>query len=302
MHPRSLLSSLLLACVLSNPAAAADPIRVLVWDEQQPEQKKAYGDKFLGETIAAHLATLPGLTVKSVNLTSPEQGLDSATLDKTDVIVWWGHVQHQAVNVASVERVVERVLTGRLSLVALHSAHWSRPFVRLMQERARTDASASIPESLRASATITSTNEQCIGVGVKPDARLTPFLEKTGDTSWLLTLPACVFPAYRPDGAPSHVTTLLPNHPIASGLPAKWDISQTEMYSEPFHVPKPDAVIFEERWDKGEWFRSGCLWNIGTGRVFYFRPGHESYPVFTQAKPLRVIENAVRFLATPATK
>jgi len=302
MHPRSLLSSLLLACVLSNPAAAADPIRVLVWDEQQPEQKKAYGDKFLGETIAAHLATLPGLTVKSVNLKSPEQGLDSATLDKTDVIVWWGHVQHQAVNVASVERVVERVLTGRLSLVALHSAHWSRPFVRLMQERARTDASASIPESLRASATITSTNEQCIGVGVKPDARLTPFLEKTGDTSWLLTLPACVFPAYRPDGAPSHVTTLLPNHPIASGLPAKWDISQTEMYSEPFHVPKPDAVIFEERWDKGEWFRSGCLWNIGTGRVFYFRPGHESYPVFTQAKPLRVIENAVRFLATPATK
>jgi hypothetical protein len=302
MTPRPILASLLLACTLTNPATAADPIRVLVWDEQQPEQKKAYGDKFLGETIAAHLATLPGLSVKSANLKSPEQGLDPATLDKTDVIVWWGHVQHQAVNVASVERVVERVLTGRLSLVALHSAHWSRPFVRLMQERARSDASASIPENLRAAATITSTNEQCIGVGVKPDARLTPFLEKTGDTSWQLTLPACVFPSYRPDGAPSHVTTLLPNHPIASGLPAKWDISQTEMYSEPFHVPKPDAVIFEERWDKGEWFRSGCLWNIGSGRVFYFRPGHESYPVFTQPTPLRVIENAVRFLATPATK
>ncbi len=302
MPPLSILASLLLACALANPAAAADPVRVLVWDEQQPEQKKAYGDKFLGETIAAHLATLPGLTVKSVNLKSPEQGLDSATLDKTDVIVWWGHVQHQAVNVASVERVVERVLTGRLSLVALHSAHWSRPFVRLMQERARSDASASIPENLRASATIESTNEQCIGVGVKPDARLTPFLEKTGDSSWRLTLPACVFPAYRADGAPSHVTTLLPKHPIASGLPEKWDISQTEMYSEPFHVPKPDAVIFEERWDKGEWFRSGCLWNVGSGRVFYFRPGHESYPVFTQPNPLRVIENAVRFLATPPTK
>lgn len=302
MTPRPLLASLLLACTLTHPAIAADPVRVLVWDEQQPEQKKAYGEKFLGETIAAHLATLPGLTVKSVSLKSPEQGLDSATLDKTDVIVWWGHVQHQAVNVASVERVVERVLTGRLSLVALHSAHWSRPFVRLMQERARSDASASIPENLRSSATIESTNEQCIGVGVKPDARLTPFLEKTGDSSWRLTLPACVFPAYRADGAPSHVTTLLPNHPIASGLPEKWDVSQTEMYSEPFHVPKPDAVIFEERWDKGEWFRSGCLWNIGTGRVFYFRPGHESYPVFTQPKPLRVIENAVRFLATPTAK
>jgi trehalose utilization protein len=70
------------------------------------------------------------------------------------------------------------------------------------------------------------------------------------------------------------------------------------MYDEPFHVPPPDAVVFEEHWDKGEHFRSGCVWQVGKGRVFYFRPGHEVFPVYKQAEPLRVIENAVRWLAT----
>jgi trehalose utilization protein len=59
------------------------------------------------------------------------------------------------------------------------------------------------------------------------------------------------------------------------------------MYDEPFHVPAPDAVVFEERWDKGQSFRSGCVWRVGKGDVFYFRPGHETYPVFRQPEPLR---------------
>jgi trehalose utilization protein len=95
---------------------------------------------------------------------------------------------------------------------------------------------------------------------------------------------------------PSHVTTLLPQHPIAAGLPAKWDIPRTEMYGEPFHVPSPDEVVFEEKWDKGEHFRSGCVWQVGQGRVFYFRPGHETYGIFQQAETQRVLENAVRWL------
>ena len=101
---------------------------------------------------------------------------------------------------------------------------------------------------------------------------------------------------------PSHVTTLLPAHPIAAGLPAKWDVAQTEMYSEPFHVPPPDEVVFEERWDKGEHFRSGCVWKVGKGRVFYFRPGHETYGVYQQPEPLLVMTNAVRWLGVPAKK
>ena len=56
-------------------------------------------------------------------------------------------------------------------------------------------------------------------------------------------------------------------------------------------------MVFEERWDKGEWFRSGPLWKVGKGGVFYFRPGHETFPVFQQAENLRVVENAARYLA-----
>ena len=113
-------------------AADAKTIRVLVWDEQQAEQKKAYGDKFLGETIAAHLSAQPGLSVKSVALQSPDQGLADATLDSTDVLVWWGHQKHGAVQPARVEAIVQRVRDGKLALIAIHSAHWSRPFIRAM--------------------------------------------------------------------------------------------------------------------------------------------------------------------------
>lgn len=69
------------------------------------------------------------------------------------------------------------------------------------------------------------------------------------------------------------------------------------MYDDPFHVPKPDETVFEETWDAGESFRSGSVWKLGKGRVVYFRPGHETHPVYAQAEPLKVIENAIRFLS-----
>ncbi len=284
---RHLIATLLFTAALH----AADPIHVLVWDEQQPKQSQGYGDKFLGDTIAAHLSTLPGLSVKSTNLNAPEQGLDDATLDTTDVLIFWSHVRQKDQDDARVEAVVKRVMDGKLSLIALHSAHWSKPFVRLMQERSKADAMKEMP-----GVQWEYTNDKPYGI-VKPKvARITPFIEKGEGNTWKLTLPQCVFPSYRADGAPSHVTTLLPDHPIVKGLPAVWDIPQTEMYGEPFHVPSPDEVVFEEKWDKGEQFRSGCVWKVGVGRVFYFRPGHETYPVFKQAEPLRVIENAARWL------
>jgi trehalose utilization protein len=57
-------------------------------------------------------------------------------------------------------------------------------------------------------------------------------------------------------------------------------------------------VVIEERWATGEWFRAGMVWKLGKGRVFYFRPGHETYPTYTQEVPLRIVTNAVRWLAT----
>jgi trehalose utilization protein len=277
------------------------PVRVLVWDEQQPQQKQAYGDKCLGETIAAYLEKQPGFTVKAVSISSPEQGLSVENLNNADVMVWWGHIRHNDVTDEHAEAVVRRVVEGKLALIPLHSAHWSKPFVRLMQERAKADALAQIAPRSDVPPHLKFLNEKPIGKPVKRDDPLTPALRQT-DRGWELTLPACVFPSWRGDGAPGHMTTLLPNHPIAAGLPAKWDVNQTEMYDEPFHVPKPDEVIFEERWDKGEHFRSGCVWKVGKGRVFYFRPGHETFPVYKQAETLRVIENAARWLGQPEHK
>lgn len=270
------------------------PVRVLVWDEQQPEQAKGY-ENFLGNALADHLGKRPGIRALSVSIGSPEQGLDAATLDATDVIVWWGHVKHAEVKNERVDAVVQRVLDGKLGFIALHSAHFAEPFMRLMHERAKADAPKQVPEAERATASF-DFSAPLKRKPVSRDAKLTPSLEKEGGV-WRLTPPACVFPAWRADGAPSHVTTLLPDHPIAKGLPVKWDIPQTEMYDEPFHVPAPDAVVFEERWDKGEKFRSGCVWQVKQGRVFYFRPGHETYPVYRQAENLTVIENAVRWAA-----
>jgi trehalose utilization protein len=298
---RIVLASIALALGWHAAADAADaPLRVLVWDEQQPEQKQAYGDRFLGETIAAHLATLPGISVTSVALSSPEQGFSEATLDRTDVLVLWAHKRSKEVQDSLAERVVTRVLAGRLALIALHSAHWAKPFVRLMQERAKADALARLPEAERTAATWTYVNEAPYYQGVKDDTPLTPAVEKLGDV-WRLALPRCVFPAWRADGAASHVQTLLADHPIARGLPGAWDIPHSEMYGGVFHVPKPDAVVFSERWDKGESFAlSGSIWRVGDGRVFYFRPGHETYPVYRQAEPLQVIANAVRWLGDRA--
>lgn len=297
-HSLRLLCSLLF---MSAAQLSADhSVRVLVWDEQQPQQKEAYGDKFLGETIAAHLEKQGGFSVKTAQLDDVQQGLDDTTLNTTDVLVFWCHRRVKDQDDARMEAVVNRVLEGKLALIALHSAHWAKPFVRLMQERAKADAIAQLPESERQLAKWEYTNDQPYYKGVKNDAPLTPSLARDGSV-WRLTLPQCVFPAYRADGLPGHLTTLLPQHPIAAGLPVHWDIPQTEMYGEPFHVPTPDEVVFEEKWDKGEHFRSGLVWKVGKGKVFYFRPGHETYPVFKQAEPLRVVENAARWMAPNAS-
>ncbi|MBI1840329.1 MAG: ThuA domain-containing protein [Verrucomicrobia bacterium] len=293
------LPFLFAACLIGSLSAGlcgSAPIRVLVWDEQQPQQKTAYGDRFLGETIADFLRQRPGLVVRATSMNSPGQGLEPASLDQADVLIWWGHLRHQEVLDANAELVARRVMDGKLALIALHSAHWAKPFVRLMQERSKSDALAQIPRSQRATARWEFTNAQPIGRGVKPDTALTPSLTALGDGAWRVVLPQCVFPSWRADGEPGRMTTLAPRHPIAVGLPKHWDVKHTEMYNEPFHVPPPDLVVFEEKWDKGEHFRSGCVWKVGRGRVFYFRPGHETFPVYQQREPLQVLENAARWL------
>jgi len=86
-----------------------------------------------------------------------------------------------------------------------------------------------------------------------------------------------------------------PGHPIAEGLGEYFEIPNTEMYGEHFAIPTPDKVIFVSWFEGGEVFRSGCTFERGNGRIFYFRPGHETFPIFHDETVLRVIANAVRW-------
>ena len=294
-----MLAVIWLGLLLGGRVAGAD-IRVLVWDERQPRQKEAYSN-WLGNEIAAHLRKVPGLKVTSSALDDPAQGL--AELDRTDVLVWWGHVRQMEIEPPVAKDIVRRIREGRLQLIALHSAHWSRPFVEAMNERARQDALAGLPESERATAVVKESElfPRAL-IAPKYTDRVTPSVlyrkPTSGPVEVQLTLPNCCFPAYRGDGKPSQLRVLKPGHPIARGLPPTFELAATEMYDEPFHVPSPDEVVLEERWATGEWFRSGAVWKVGNGRVFYFRPGHETYPVFKDANALKVVENAVVWLGS----
>ena len=72
---------------------------------------------------------VPGLSVKSVALTDPEKGLADEVLNNCDVLIWWGHQKHTEISSEKAKEIVQRIKDGRLSLIALHSAHWSEPFV-----------------------------------------------------------------------------------------------------------------------------------------------------------------------------
>lgn len=73
------------------------------------------------------------------------------------------------------------------------------------------------------------------------------------------------------------------------------------MYGEHFDVPPPEALVFVSWFSGGEVFRSGCCYTRGSGKIFYFRPGHETYPTYHNADVQRVISNAVRWAApTPS--
>ncbi len=91
-----------------------------------------------------------------------------------------------------------------------------------------------------------------------------------------------------------------PSHPIAAGLGQYIDIPHEEMYGEFFDIPQPDRLVFVSWFPGGEVFRSGCCYHRGRGKVFYFRPGHETFPTFYQAEVRQVIENAVRWAAPSA--
>jgi trehalose utilization protein len=88
-----------------------------------------------------------------------------------------------------------------------------------------------------------------------------------------------------------------PGHPIAEGLPKYIDLPKEEMYGEFFDIPAPNALVMVSWFKGGEVFRSGCCFHRGQGRVFYFRPGHETYPTYYNPVIRKVIANAVKWAA-----
>jgi trehalose utilization protein len=222
-------------------------VRVTVWNEFRHEKtdehiRQVY-PKGIHGAIADYLEAQPGISAQTATLDEPEHGLTEAVLAATDVLIWWGHQAHGAVEDAIVDRVHARVLNG-MGLICLHSSHFSKIFKKLMGT--------------------------------------------TCNLKW------------REIGENERLWVVDPSHPIAAGVGQYIDIPHEEMYGEFFDIPQPDRLVFVSWFPGGEVFRSGCCYHRGRGKVFYFRPGHETFPTFYQVEVRHVIGNAVRWAAPTA--
>ncbi len=218
-------------------------INVTVWNEgrheKTSEEVKAVYPNGIHNCIAEFLGVNEDLNIRAVTLDDPDNGLPDDVLNDTDVLIWWGHMAHEDVPDELAKKVHNRVMCG-MGFIALHSAHFSKPFKLLM-----------------------------------------------GTTCSL---------KWRDDDR-ERVWCVAPNHPIAKGLPESFNIPVEEMYGERFDIPNPDEIVFMGWFKGGEVFRSGCCWQRGLSKVFYFQPGHESNPTFHIPEIQKIITNAVYWAA-----
>ena len=107
---------------------------------------------------------------------------------------------------------------------------------------------------------------------------------------------------WREAGEKERLWVCNPGHPIAQGIDKFFEIPHVEMYGEPFGIPTPDEQVFISWFQGGEVFRSGCTWKRGNGKIFYFRPGHETYPIYYQDQVKLVLKNACRWAAPEGSR
>jgi trehalose utilization protein len=88
-----------------------------------------------------------------------------------------------------------------------------------------------------------------------------------------------------------------PGHPITKDIEDFFELQNAEMYGEHFDIPNPDELVFISWFQGGEVFRSGCCFYRGLGKIFYFAPGHETYPIYFNPNVMKVIENACHWAA-----
>lgn len=224
-------------------------IRVLVWNEFFHEKhsnnraSEVYPEG-IHKCIADFLGLEEDIEVTTATLDDENCGITREKLKNTDVIIWWGHCKHDDVPDEVAAMVQEEVLNG-MGAIFLHSAHKSKPFMRLM------------------------------------------------GTSCSLT--------WREDNDLERVWVSAPGHPIAQGLGRYFELGGEETYGEPFGVPAPDETVFVGWYSGGEVFRSGLTYVRERGKIFYFQPGHETYPIYKDENVQKIIKNAVRW-AAPVTR
>ncbi|KQT83078.1 ThuA domain-containing protein [Aurantimonas sp. Leaf443] len=105
---------------------------------------------------------------------------------------------------------------------------------------------------------------------------------------------------WREAGERERLWVINPSHPIAQGIEAAIELPHSEMYGEPFLVPEPLETVFVSWFEGGEVFRSGLTYQRGAGRIFYFEPGHETYPIYHDPSIQTVLRNAVAWAYNPA--
>ena len=222
-------------------------IHVTIWNEYLHERVEGeYGERLRGfypqgihNALKEELAA-DDLEISAVSLDMPEQGLPDDLLQKTDVLMWWGHMAHGKVADELVDKVQQRVLAG-MGLIVLHSGHYAKIFRRL-----------------------------------------------TGTSCSL---------RWRELGEKERVWVVDPQHPIARGVPDSFVVPNTEMYGEPFGIPEDAHPVFMSWYEGGNLFRSGITLRRGAGKIFYFSPGHESFPIYHNPDVVKVLANAVRWAA-----
>jgi trehalose utilization protein len=248
----------------------ANRVRVLVWDEAPPHvPRDIYPDSING-AIAAGLSSVAGdrIEARTTNLERPEQGVTEEDLASADVLMWWGHVYHDRVSDETVRRVVRRVHENGMGFIALHSSHYAKTFKAAIEGHGHLKG------------------------------------------------------GWRENDPPEseEIRVAAPWHPIAQGV-GDFTLEQEEYYGAPFDVPPPLVMVLQSHFPlDGRTFPSGLCWTVGKGktpgftcgpgggvgegegigRVFYFRPGHESVPTYHNPNVQRILANAVLWCAKRA--
>ena len=229
----------------SPPVWAAEPKRrVVVWSEGTAP-KNVYPHDING-AVAEGLEPLKakGWEIVTASITDPQQGVSAGSLARTDVLIWWGHKLHGKISDEHVKQIVDRVKTGGMGFIALHSAHYSKPLKALL-------------------------GTNCGWKG-----------------------------GYVEDGSKLEMIVKDKQHPIAKGI-SDFSFPHTERYTEAFEIPEPESVVFDGVYIRPdgskESSRQGFAWSVGKGRVFYFQPGHETYPIFFDANIRKILCNGVEW-------